>query len=136
VLLSNVLRRYPGDPAWTHLFDELQRREAHVMLHPTSPPYALPVADVPVWNYEFPFETTRAIAALIASDAPQRWPRIRLQVAHVGRTIPFLADRLSTLGDPAGTRAFLRTLYYATDRLALAAARDLAGAHHTQPARS
>ena len=39
------------------------------MVHPTSPPYALPVAGVPVWVYEFPFETTRAIASLIAALA-------------------------------------------------------------------
>jgi predicted TIM-barrel fold metal-dependent hydrolase len=134
VLLSNVLGRYPGDPAWSPLFDELERREAYVMLHPTSPPYALPVADQPVWVYEFPFETTRAIASLISAGAPQRWPGIRWQVAHLGGTIPFLAERLGALGDPSSTRAFLRGLYYdtalATDPLALATAAELAGHDH------
>lgn len=70
VLLSNVLGRYPGDPAWGPLFDELERRE-----------------------------TTRAIAALIAAGAPRRWPRIRYTAL-------------------------------ATDPLALATARDMAGLHH------
>jgi predicted TIM-barrel fold metal-dependent hydrolase len=134
VLLSNVLGRYPGDPACGPLFDELERRKAYVMVHPTSPPYALPVTEAPVWVYEFPFETTRAVAALIAAGAPRRWPGIRWQVAHLGGTIPFLAERLGALGDPASTRSFLRALYYdtalATDPLALAAAGDLATPQH------
>jgi predicted TIM-barrel fold metal-dependent hydrolase len=134
VLLSNVLGRYPGDPAWTPLLDELSRREAYVLLHPTTPPYPLPLADQPAWVYEFPFETTRAIAGLIAAGAPQRWPRIRWQVAHLGGTIPFLAERLGALGDPESTRAFLRGLYYdtalATDPLALTTTRAFAQPGH------
>jgi predicted TIM-barrel fold metal-dependent hydrolase len=61
-----------------------------------------------------------------------RWPRIRFQVAHLGGTIPFLAERLAGLGDAADTRAFLQRLFYdtalAADPLALAAAREFAGA--------
>lgn len=82
--------------------------------------------------YEFPFETTRAVASLIAAGAPARWPRIRLQVAHLGGTIPFLGARLAGLGDPDAT--FLRRLFYdtalATEPLALAAARDFAAPGH------
>ena len=89
VLLSNVLGRYPGDPAFAPLFDELEARGAYVLLHPAAPPYQLPVADHPAWVYEFPFETTRAVASLISAGAGHRWPRIRLQVAHLGGAIPF-----------------------------------------------
>jgi predicted TIM-barrel fold metal-dependent hydrolase len=132
VLLSNVLGRYPGDRSWTPLFDELEGRGAYVLLHPAAPPYELPIAAHPPWVYEFPFETTRAIAGLISAGAPERWPGIRFQVAHLGGTIPFLAERLADLGDPAQTRAFLQGLYYdtalATDPVALAAAGDFAGA--------
>jgi predicted TIM-barrel fold metal-dependent hydrolase len=132
VLLSHVLGRYPGDPAWGPVFDELDARGAYVLVHPTAPPYALPLPDQPAWIYEFPFETTRAIASLIAARAPERWPKLRLQVAHLGGTIPFLGDRLASLGDPAGTRAFLRSLYYdtalAAEPAGLAAARGYAGA--------
>jgi predicted TIM-barrel fold metal-dependent hydrolase len=124
VLLSNVLGRYPGDPSWAPLFDELEGRGAYVLLHPAAPPYELPIAAHPPWVYEFPFETTRAIAGLISAGAPERWPGIRFQVAHLGGTIPFLAERLAGLGDPAATRVFLRGLFYdtalATDPLARA----------------
>jgi predicted TIM-barrel fold metal-dependent hydrolase len=81
--------------------------------------------------YEFPFETTRAIASLIAAGAAERWPAIRLQVAHLGGTIPFLGDRLASLGDPASARAFVRGLYYdtalAAEPAALASACAYAG---------
>ena len=87
-----------------------------------------------MWVYEFPFETTRAIAGLISAGTPDRWPRIRLQVAHLGGTIPFLADRLVSLGDAQRTRAFLRGMYYdtalATDSTALAATRAFAAPAH------
>jgi predicted TIM-barrel fold metal-dependent hydrolase len=130
VLLSHVLGRYPGDPMWAPVFDELNARGAYVLIHPTAPPYALPLPDEPPWVYEFPFETTRAIASLIAVGAPERWPAIRLQVAHLGGTIPFLGDRLASLGDAVGTRAFLRRLYHdtalAAEPAALAAAREYA----------
>ena len=132
VLLSNVLGRYPGDPSWAPLFDELDARGAYVLLHPAAPPYEPPIAAHPPWVYEFPFETTRAIAGLISAGAPERWPGIRFQVAHLGGTIPFLAERLAGLGEPDQTRAFLQGLFYdtalATDPAALAAAREFAGA--------
>jgi 6-methylsalicylate decarboxylase len=131
VLLSNVGGRYPGDPEWAPLWDELQARGAYVMLHPTAPPYQLPVGEHPAWVYEFPFETTRAVASLISAGAVARWPSIRLQVAHLGGTIPFLAGRLGALVDPARGRAFLRGLFYDTalvsGPLALAAACEHAG---------
>ena len=65
-------------------FDELDMRGAYVVLHPTAPPYDLPVSGHPPWVYEFPFETTRAIASLITADAPRLWP---------GDPLPGLASR-------------------------------------------
>jgi predicted TIM-barrel fold metal-dependent hydrolase len=122
-LLSNVAGAYPGAPAWDPLFDELDRRGAYVFLHPTMPPHALPLAAHPVWLYEFPFDTTRAVVNLIYSGTLERCPRIRLQVAHLGGTAPFLAHRLASLAAreperaaaaPAGALAHLRRLYYDT----------------------
>ncbi|WP_169542082.1 amidohydrolase family protein [Solirubrobacter soli] len=132
VLLSNLLGRYLGEPAWEPLFDELDARAAYVLVHPAPPPYTPPAVEHPVWVYEFPFETTRAIATLISAGAPERWPRIRLQVAHLGGAIPFLAQRLASLGENA--HAFLRRLYYdtalATHPVALQAAEGYADPAH------
>ncbi len=50
-----------------------------------------------MWLYEFIFETTRALANLIYSGTLERYPNIRLQVAHLGGTAPFVAHRLASL---------------------------------------
>ena len=122
-LLSNVGGTYLGDRAWDPLFDELDRRGAYVFLHPTAAPGAPPLPEHPIWLYEFPFDTTRAVANLIYSGTLERCPRIRLQVSHLGGTAPFLAHRLASLEAreperaaraPAGALAYLRRLYYDT----------------------
>lgn len=139
-LLSNVAGTYLGDPAWDPLFDELDRRGAYVFLHPTAGgPPALP--EHPIWLYEFPFDTTRAIANLVYSGTLERCPNIRLQVSHLGGTAPFLAHRLASLAAreperatraPAGALGYLRRLWYDTGlsnhALAVRPTIDLAGA--------
>jgi predicted TIM-barrel fold metal-dependent hydrolase len=142
-LLSNVAGTYPGAPEWDPLFDELERRGTYVFLHPTMPPHALPLATHPVWLYEFPFDTTRAVVNLIYSGTLERCPNVRLQVAHLGGTVPFLAHRLASLaarepdratGAPAGVLAYLRRLYYDTglsdNMVALAATLEVALPDH------
>jgi len=123
LLLSNVRGTYPGDPSLDPLFAELDRRRAYVFLHPTLPPHDLPLPGHPVWLYEFVFETTRALANLIYSGTLERYPGIRLQVAHLGGTAPFVGTRLASLADrepeqaraaPAGALEYLRRLYYDT----------------------
>jgi 6-methylsalicylate decarboxylase len=122
-LFSNVDGTYLGDPAWDPLFDELDRRGAYVFLHPVAGPYPPPLPQWPVWMYEFPFDTTRAVVQLIYTGTLERCPNMRLQVAHLGGAAPFLAHRLASLAArepalaeraPAGALAYLRRLYYDT----------------------
>ncbi len=123
LLLTNVAGIYLGDPAWDLLFDELERRRAYVFVHPTFPPYEPTLGRHPVWLYEFPFETVRAVASLVYSGTLERCPSIRLQLAHLGGAAPFLAHRLASLARrepplaeraPAGALAYLARLYYDT----------------------
>ena len=115
-LLSNVAGTYLGDPAWDPLFDELDRRGAYVFLHPTAAPGPPPLPEHPIWLYEFPFDTTRAVTNLIYSGTLERCRHIRLQVSHLGGTAPFLAHRLASLEAraPEGALAYLKRLYYDT----------------------
>jgi len=139
-LHSNVDGIYLGDQAFDPIFDELQRRGAYAFVHPIEPPTPTPRPDAPPWLNEFPFDTTRAIVNLIYSGTLERCPDIRLQVAHLGGTAPFLAHRISTWVEreparaqaaPAGAIAYLQRLYYDTglsnNSVALAAVRELAG---------
>ena len=138
-LLSNIAGMYHGDPAWEPLWVELERRAAYVMLHPTAPPHDLPLPQHPIWLYEFPFDTTRAVVNLVYSGTLERSPSVRLQVSHLGGTTSFLAHRIASLEArepekaalaPRGALDALRRLYYDTglsnNEVALAAARTLA----------
>ncbi len=139
-LHSNVGGVYLGDPELDPIFAELDRRGAYAFLHPGWPPVASPRPDVPPWVVDFPFETTRALLNLIYSGTLERYPNIRLQVAHMGGTAPFLAERLASWAGreperaaaaPAGATEYLRRLYYdtglANNPIALATVRALAG---------
>jgi predicted TIM-barrel fold metal-dependent hydrolase len=122
LLLTNIAGTYLGDPAWEPLFSALDERSAYVFVHPGLPPHPLPLPH-PVWMYEFPFETVRAVANLIYSGTLERHPSIRCQLAHLGGAAPFLAHRIASLADrepertgqaPAGALAYLERLYYDT----------------------
>ena len=96
---------------------------AYAFVHPATPPTGLVLPHYPRWLFEYPFDTTRALANLIYSGALERYPHIRLQFAHLGGTSLFLAHRLASLADrepekatlaPAGVLQYLRSQYYDT----------------------
>jgi len=96
-LMSNVDGIYPGDERFDPVWTELDRRGAYVFLHPAAPSSAPALPQHPLWLYEFPFDTTRALANLIYSGTLERASGLRLQVAHLGGTAPFLAHRIASL---------------------------------------
>ncbi len=104
-LLSNVDGIYPGDPRFEPVWTELDRRSAYVFLHPASPPAPAALPEHPVWLYEFPFDTTRALVNLIYSGTLERAGGLRLQVGHLGGTAPFLAHRIASLAAREPERA-------------------------------
>jgi predicted TIM-barrel fold metal-dependent hydrolase len=140
-LFSNVAGVYLGDPRWEPVLADLDRRGAYVFLHPGVPPVPPPLlSDHPVWLYEFPFETTRALANLIYAGALDRHRNLRLQAAHLAGTAVFLAHRIASLADrepqraggaPEGAIAYLERLFYDTGlsnhMLPLATTRELVG---------
>jgi predicted TIM-barrel fold metal-dependent hydrolase len=140
LLISNTAGTYLGDPVLEPLFEALDERGAYAFLHPGLPPHPLPLPQHPMWLYEFPFDTVRAVTNLIYSGTLERHPRIRLQVSHLGGAAPFLAHRLASLAEreaalagdaPAGALAYLSRLYYDTGLSnhmpGIAATRELAG---------
>jgi 6-methylsalicylate decarboxylase len=122
-VLSNVDGVYPGDERMEPVWTELDRRGAYVFLHPAAPVPAPALPHHPIWLYEFPFDTTRALANLIWSGTLERATGLRLQVAHLGGTAPFLAHRIDSLAArepdqaaaaPSGALAALARCWYDT----------------------
>lgn len=104
VLLTNYGGHYLGDPAFDEVFAELNRRKTVVFIHPTvSIGDAIPQGNdsgspipLPSATLEFPFDTTRAVAYLLASGTLQRSPDVRFILPHAGGTVPYLAAKIAT----------------------------------------
>jgi 6-methylsalicylate decarboxylase len=97
-LLTNYDGKYPGDPSFAPVFDELNRRKAVVYFHPTEAPccHAHRLA-IPAATLEFPFDTTKAVTSLLFGGTFARCRNIRFIFSHAGGTIPFLAERIARL---------------------------------------
>ncbi len=93
LLLSNHEGVYLGDERLEPLFAELDRRAAYCFVHPDFPP-DWPLPQHPGRWYEFPFDTTRAMVNLALSGGFDRFPNVRMQWAHLGGTVPYLARRI------------------------------------------
>lgn len=122
-LATNVAGQYLGDPALDPLMAELDKRNAIVILHPVKP---APVnEDVftggPIFVYEYPAETTRAVLNMIAHDVMVRYPNIKFVMPHAASFLPYAIPRLKggypLLVNKGITKPFdidgnLKNLYY------------------------
>jgi 6-methylsalicylate decarboxylase len=96
VLFSNIQGIYLGDPRFAPLFDELERRHATVLVHPTPPSGFDPrLLGYPAPSVEFMFESTRMVMSLVGSGTLRRCPNVRIIVPHGGGTVPYLANRIA-----------------------------------------
>ena len=124
-VLTSYGNTWLGDPSFTPVLEELNRRKAVVYTHPTDAACCqnlIPRAANQM--LEYPTDTTRAIVSLIVSDAATRYQDIRFIFSHAGGTVTAIAGRLlgaemtaDNLARPAApnTRLFhLRRFYYDT----------------------
>ena len=120
-MLSHYAGMYLGAPEFDPLYEVLDRRNAVVFVHPTSPLNLQLVAGLSASTLEFPFDTTRTVADLIFARVPARFPNIRWIFSHAGGAIPYLSGRIDVLTTnnprlreqiPEGFSAELRKLYF------------------------
>jgi aminocarboxymuconate-semialdehyde decarboxylase len=109
-LFTNSNGIYLGDPSVRPLFDELQRHQTVVYVHPNASPdpgaHNLGLTDNLI---DFPVDTTRAIAQLHYGGTFAATPDVRYIFSHAGGTIPYLAgrfaivDEMKIMGDSSRT---------------------------------
>ncbi len=95
MLFSNVNGVALSDQRFWPLYEAADDLGAVLYIHPTSPVgveamtefWLMPLAG-------FLFDTTLAAAKLVFSGVPERFPRIRWVLCHLGGTIPYVAERL------------------------------------------
>jgi predicted TIM-barrel fold metal-dependent hydrolase len=120
-LMTSYEDKWLGDPAFTTVFDELNRRKAVVYVHPTAPACCRRLMSyVPPNMTEFVQDTNRAITSLMFSGTLSRLRDIRFIFSHAGGTMPMLAGRISenirrgqlSAKVPHGVEFELRRLFY------------------------
>lgn len=108
-VLTNGHGYYLGDKVLDAVFEELNKREAVLFIHPTTPCAACgpsqlaagetqPTTAVPFDTYprpmlEFFFDTARAVTSLFMSGTVSRSPDIKFILPHLGGAMPPLLSR-------------------------------------------
>lgn len=137
-LLTNYDGRYPGDPAFAPVYDELNRRKTVVYSHAAAAPCVFNIQPtVPPAILEFMFDNTRAIVSLLQSGTFTRCPDIKFIFSHCGGALAGMAGRIAgwsrSFADKAPGGAFpaLKKLNYDTasmnNPISFAAMMKLAG---------
>lgn len=87
---------YVGDPYWTPVYEELNRRHAIYYVHPHAPACCTNLTlskEVAATIVEYGADTTRVIARLVFSGLSQKYPNITWVFAHSGGMMPFVIER-------------------------------------------
>jgi 6-methylsalicylate decarboxylase len=97
-LMTSYGDKWPGDPMFAPVFEELDRRQVVVYFHPTTPACCGNL--IPGLNpapLERPFDTARAVASLLFSGSLVRFPKIRFIFSHAGGALPALSGRITNM---------------------------------------
>jgi predicted TIM-barrel fold metal-dependent hydrolase len=120
-LMTSYGERYPGDPGFAPVMQELNRRNALVFIHPLAPVCCAPsLRWIAPSLFEFTQDTNRCVFSLLFTGTLARFPDIRFIFCHSGAAVPLLAGRAAVMGVarqfaekmPKGIDHELRKLHY------------------------
>lgn len=95
MVFSNINAVALSDERFWKVYEVANEWEAVLHIHPTNPVGVEAMLDywlMPLVG--FLMDTTLAAASLVFSGIPERFPRIRWVLGHLGGAIPYLAERL------------------------------------------
>jgi predicted TIM-barrel fold metal-dependent hydrolase len=123
-MMTDYDGKFLGDPTFTPVMEELNRRRAIVYTHPFRNACCKNlVPDVFEPTIELGTDTSRTIASLLFSGTAARFPDVRFIFSHGGGTAPFLVQRFTFLANarkdlmarlPGGPIPYLQKFYYDT----------------------
>ena len=143
-LFTSYGDKWIADPSFASVFDELNRRNAVVYVHPIAPACCRSlIPGMPAAVIEYPIDTTRAILQWIMTKSTERYPNIRIIFSHAGGLIVGGVGRLTILIEtqpplrqkmPENLRDEIGKLYYeissSSDPVTMAALRALVPNSH------
>lgn len=103
---------YLGDKALDPIFEELNNREALVIIHPNR---ARKVPDNVITSktaalYEYPTDTTRAVLNMIANNFMVRFPNIKFVIPHTGSFIPYMVQRFKGISGILASKGMMEVV--------------------------
>jgi 6-methylsalicylate decarboxylase len=95
-LWTSYADKWPGDPVFAPVYEELNRRKAIIFIH-SAPPICCRSLQPGVIDsvVEYDFDIARAVVSYLESDSFRRYPNIRFIFPHSGGTLPVLANRVT-----------------------------------------
>jgi 6-methylsalicylate decarboxylase len=100
VLLANSRGIYLGERVFDPLFDELNKRNAVVFVHPSHLYGLEPLKGMPAFVADFLLDTTCAAVRLGGSGRLDRCPNLKIILPHSGGFVPFAAYRIAGAASP------------------------------------
>jgi 6-methylsalicylate decarboxylase len=129
-LFSSYLDKWPGDPVFAPVFDELNRRRAVLFFHPAHHTCCRNMEGL-TSTMEFDIDSARAIDSLLLSGTLSRCPDIKIIFTHAGGAFTTLAPRMiddfpRRFADrvPRGVEYEIQKLYFDTAHAGAAAPLD------------
>ena len=95
-LWTSYLDKWPGDPSFDRVWEELNRRRAIVFFHPATPSCCrnlipgLAISGI----IEYDLDTARAAESMLVNRTPMKFPDIRFIFSHSGGALMVLAARI------------------------------------------
>jgi predicted TIM-barrel fold metal-dependent hydrolase len=121
-LMTSYGDKWPGDPAYAPVFEELNHRKTVVYFHPTGPNCCRDLMpNIPYMFTEVLHDTTRAVTSLLFTGSFERFRDIRFIFSHAGGTLPMVAGRIARQSSnmkslaeklPNGVEYELKRLHY------------------------
>lgn len=111
-VVTNSNGIYLGDPSFDPLMEELNRRNALVIIHPCRArqrPENVITGKVAAL-YEYPADTTRAVLNMIAHRIMTRFPNIRFVVPHTGSFLPYMLQRFMGVSGILASMGMMETV--------------------------
>ena len=121
--MTSYGNKWLGDPAFTPVMAELNRRKAVAYTHPNNSDCCINLVNLPPTLIEYGTDTTRTIASLIFTGASAKLPDVKFIFSHAGGTITSLTERFTVqiVATPeykaftgAGVMAELQRFFYDT----------------------
>lgn len=97
-VLSNRAGIYLGDPRYEPVWNELDRVEATLFIHPTTRGFETTRLGRNGGLIEAPFDTARTVVDMLFAGVFRRYQRFKIILAHGGGALPALAGRLMSFG--------------------------------------